>query len=371
MASRAPGADRAETGHGVRIARVGGVPVYLAPSWFLIAAVITAIVAVPLLPTRPVLGLTVGVMQALLLLGCVLVHEAAHAMTARAVGMPVVRIVATVWGGHTSMEAGRSTPGRMALVAFAGPAANAVLAVLALAVRQVGTGDFADRVLLGLVIINGSLAALNFLPGMPLDGGQLLESLVWKVTGDRNRGSVVAGWAGRALAVGVVLWFVGRPLLQGRSLQVFDLWVLVVAGVLWSGATESVRRGHTLSWLERTRLQDVMRPAVAVPASASVQQVLAAGAEVVALDEQGRPAAYVEHQTLLTVPEPARAATPVTAVATRQHPGWAIEADPGGELLPVLAAMENLGLSTVAVNHGGRLVGIVRAADVSASLRRH
>ena len=54
-------------------------PVYLAPSWFIIAVVIVAIVATPYFPDRVGLGVALGVTQALLLLVSVLVHEAAHA----------------------------------------------------------------------------------------------------------------------------------------------------------------------------------------------------------------------------------------------------------------------------------------------------
>lgn len=374
MATRQQEHDEADSGNGVQIARIGGVPVYLAPSWFLIAALITGIVALPLLDTRPLLGITLGFLQALLLLACVLVHEAAHAVTARAVGMPVVRIVATVWGGHTSMEAGRTTPGRMALVAVAGPAANGVVALLALAAAPLVTSDFPHRLLLGLMIINGTLAVLNLLPGMPLDGGQVLESLVWKVTGDRNRGSVVAGWCGRVLAVGVAVWFVLRLLQRrdaGGGFDLFDLWPLVIASVLWSGATESVRRGRTLGWIERTRVADVMRPAVAVPDSASLQQVDAVGGEVVVVDASGRLVAYLDPSVVAQVPEQARPSTPLSAVASLQRDAWVVEADPAGEVLSVVATMENRGLALAAVVHEGRLVGVVHATDISESLRRN
>src|SRR6476646_3324957 len=105
------GGSALESGPGVRIARVGGIPVYLAPSWFLIAIVITVIVAFPVLDTDPLRGIGIGMLQALVLLASVLVHEAAHAVSARALGIPVVRIVANLWGGHTAMGAGRTGPG--------------------------------------------------------------------------------------------------------------------------------------------------------------------------------------------------------------------------------------------------------------------
>ncbi len=364
-----------ERGHGVRIARVSGIPVYLAPSWFLIAVVIVVIVGPPLAQSRPDLGVLaygVGVLQALLLLFSVLVHEGAHAATARAVGMPVVRIVANLWGGHTSMEAGRTTPGRMALVAAAGPLANAVLAGFAWVLLPVVPSGIPDRMVFGAVIINGSLAVLNILPGMPLDGGQVLECLVWKVTGDRNRGSVVAGWAGRVLTLLVVLWFIVRPVLAGQTLGYNQIWVLVIASVLWGGATQSIRRGQALAGIERLRLQDVMRPAVAVTASTSVEQATqTAGRELVVVDQWGRPVAYVDTEHLSSVPPDARPHTPVSAVASHQHEGWVIEADPAGDVMPAVAALQHFEITVGAVVHHGRLVGVVHATDIGQALSRN
>ncbi len=361
--------DEQDRGHGVRIARVAGIPVYLAPSWFLIAVVITVIVAQPLLDTRPLLGIGIGFAQALVLLLCVLVHEAAHAATARAFGLPVVRIVANLWGGHTAMEAGRTTPGRMALVAAAGPASNAVFAALAALALPAVTGDVAHRLVLGLVIINGSLAVLNILPGMPLDGGQVLESLVWKVTGDRNKGSVVAGWSGRLLAVAVVLYFFVRPLAMGQGIGFSQIWVLFIASILWAGATESIRRGRALSTIGRVRLHAVMRPALAVPDTASVAQLPATpGGELVVVDARGRPTAYVDSAHLASVPPDARPHTPVSAVASHQHQGWVIEADPAGDIMPAVAALQEFGIAVGAVVHHGRVVGVVHAADIGRAL---
>src|SRR3954452_3869027 len=99
----------------------------------------------------------------------------------------------------------------MAAIVAPYPASNALLAVLAWLPLLATTGDRTSAVLTGLVIINGTLAVLNFLPGMPLDGGQVVESLVWKATGNRNKGSVFAGWCGRVLTVLLVLWFFVRP----------------------------------------------------------------------------------------------------------------------------------------------------------------
>jgi Zn-dependent protease len=370
MTTAAP--DRPEeSGHGVRIARIGGVPVYLAPSWFLIALVIVVIVAWPVLRTRPLLGLSVGVFQALVLLLSVLVHEGAHALAARAYGMRVLRIVANVWGGHTSFEAPRTTPGPMAAVAAAGPAANALLALLAFVGLTASTGDLAGKLFTGLLLINGSLAVLNILPGMPLDGGQVLESLVWKFTGDRNRGSVIAGWSGRVLAVLVVVWFIGLPLLRGDggALNFDNIWALVVGSVLWNGATDSIRRGRALTQLGAIRLADVAQRAVLLPGDLPAQVAVAHPDLVVTSDETGQPT------LLLLRPDGASptvdAAATLMSVVTRIPVENVVEASPGDDVTLAVMAMQSSGFPTVVLTNGGVPWGITSADRINRAAARN
>ncbi len=85
------------------------------------------------------------------------------------------------------------------------------------------------------------VGVLNLVPGLPLDGGRVLQALVWKVTGNMHRGTIVAAWGGRVAAVLVL----ATPLLSravlGRDPDVFDyLIVVVIASFLWSGATASM-----------------------------------------------------------------------------------------------------------------------------------
>lgn len=366
MTTRAPEKEPEESGHGVRIARVGGVPVYLAPSWFLIAAVIVAIVSTPYFPDRVGLGLALGVTQALLLLVSVLVHEGAHALSARAFRMPVIRIVANLWGGHTSFEAARSSPGRMAAIAAAGPGANAVLALAAWLLLLQTSGEPASVLLGGLVIINGSLAVLNILPGMPLDGGQVVESLVWKATGDRNKGAVVAGWCGRVLAGLLVLGFFVRPLAQGESVGFSSIWVLVIGSVLWTGATESIRRGRAMSTLNRIRLASVTQPVTVLPGAAPVQAALDLPTVVVTPDERGVPCLVFLDTGHELVPS-----APLSAAVTRLPDDNIVEASPDDDVTAVVIAMNTTGVASVVLTSGGTAYGYVDGAAISAALARN
>jgi CBS domain-containing protein len=110
---------------------------------------------------------------------------------------------------------------------------------------------------------------------------------------------------------------------------------------------------------------------VPVPETATVEEAArAAGREVVVLDHRGRPAAYVVAEDLRAVPPAARTHTLVTAVASTQHVGWVIEADPAGDVLPALAALQQFGIPVGAVLHHGRLQGVVHVADLIAAISR-
>lgn len=368
MTTRAPEQDPAESGHGVRIARIAGVPVYLAPSWFLIAAVIIAIVARPYLPDRVGTGILIGVTQALLLLFSVLVHETAHAMTALLFRMPVIRIVANLWGGHTSFEAIRSTPGRIAAISAAGPASNAVLALVAWLLLLGTTGDRTSAVLTGLVIINASLAVLNVLPGMPLDGGQIVESLVWKATGDRNKGSIVAGWGGRVLTALLVLWFFVRPLVERRQIGFDAVWVLVIGSVLWSGATASIRRGRALSSVSRLRVGDVAEAVVVLPPQTSLGDAAAHPDLVLTTDERGAPVLLLLEGAAHSGLDPA---TPLISVVTRLPDECLVPAEPGDSLDLVLATMGRLGVGLVVLTRNGHPWALTSGDRIEAAFSRN
>ena len=94
---------------GLRLATIGGVPVYIGGSWPIIAVIIVVTFGPQIADGRPGLGAAaylVALAYALLLLVSVLAHEAAHAVVATRSGYRVNRVVADLWGGHTAYEIG-------------------------------------------------------------------------------------------------------------------------------------------------------------------------------------------------------------------------------------------------------------------------
>lgn len=315
------------------------MPVYLRPTWFLVAAAVTLLYA----PTvrdavlvDPGAEYAIAFLLAVLLLLSVLVHELAHAAVAAATGTPATHIVLDLWGGHTAFDRESSGPWRSIGVAAAGPLSNAALALVTeVLARGAEPGGVTRLLLTATATANLLVAGFNALPGLPLDGGRVLEGLVWRATGDQLRGTVVAGWAGRLLAGSLVAWTL-LATASGRRGPVLALWLLLIAWVLWRGAGQAIDAARWNRRAEAARIDDLLQRAVAVPSTATVATALAAvtaaGARaVVVLDVYGRPAAIVDERAAAEVPAARAALVPVAAVAHPLPEGAVLPAGLGGD----------------------------------------
>jgi Zn-dependent protease len=363
---------RRSLGEGIPLGRIAGIPVILAYSWFVIAAFTVAAYGPVLAFRNPALGAGayyVAFAYALLLLVSVLVHELAHALTAKMYGWPSEKIVLNLWGGHTQFESFTATPGRSVLVALAGPAANFALAggtwLVVSAVHPTGVADILTNIFLWANLVIG---IFNVLPGLPLDGGRLVESAVWKVTGSHAKGTIAAGWGGRIIVIALALWFVALPLLRGGNPDTSTLLITVlVCGFLWMGASGSIQQGRLRSRLHLVSAAALAEPAVGLPESATVADVLqvtaGGGPAVVLYAPDGRPTSVVDPAALAAVPASAAAATPASAVAPVLGAGaYVPEWSRGQELLQYLAQLE--GHDYAVIDHKGRVTGLLRQSTV-------
>lgn len=344
---------------GLHVATVGGVPVYLGWGWFVLAGVIM-LLNVQANPGLGVQAYVVGAAWALSLLIAVLVHEGAHAFVARRLGLHVLRIVTGMFGGHTAYDGRTLRPGASAAIAAAGPAANLLLGGLAWLLAQPTTG-MTRWLLDGAVWMNVLLGVFNLLPGLPLDGGAIVDALVWGVSGKRHLGLLAAGWVGRLLAVGIVLLAVVRPLLQGRQTATSTaIWTVLIALILWRGATAAIARGQARKVLARVSLADVATPAMVVPPDALIGD-LPPGRAVLGLDERDRPLLVLGAVEGLT-PQ-----TPVSAGLIRLPEESLLPLQPDGDLLDVVLALQTAH-APVVLTSGGRPWGVVTREGLEAAL---
>lgn len=373
---------------GWRLATVGGVPVYVARSWPVFGVVLAALVGSSLLDSAPSLGwlaYATGAGFALLLLASVLLHEAAHAAAALGCGYRVERVVIDLWGGHTAYESPRVRPGHSALVAVVGPLANGALAALGWALGQVVTSGVPGFLVTVFTVSNLALAGFNLLPGLPLDGGHLLDALVWTATGRRHLGLLVAGWAGRALVVALVAWTIVVPFAVGTAPSFLRVGLVALIGaVLWSGATQAVRAGRAAATLSRVDVRDVLRPVITVAPDTRVEEVWpdpVPGRVVLVRGgpgDRGDAGGSGDPVGVLAVPGAAGAppvslpaGTPVSALCARQPRGWVVRVDPADPptLADVVARMVSLSASVIALARTGQdAYGVVVADDIGHAL---
>lgn len=354
--------------HGWRIGTLGGIPVYLGRSWPIIVLVIVALYGPDLArgPRSAVEAYLIALAYALLLLLSVLLHEAAHALAARWKGQRVDRVVADMWGGHTVYDATRATPGTTALVAFVGPLTNLVLGAIGLALLPLVEGT-PYLLLQAVAVTNLVVGVFNLVPGLPMDGGQIVSALVWRVTGRRSTGLVAAGWLGRLVALGLVGW-AALPLVQGEEPDFGVLIWVLIALFLWKGASDAIRSGPIMD-ATAGPIRDVLEPAVVVgltePIEAATTRAMAQPGPVIVVvcDERGVPVGTLNADAAQAVPPADRARVPVSGAYTVQPDSWVVRLRADASVADLVRPMVLASLSAAAVVdvETGAVLGVARA----------
>ncbi|MGC9537961.1 site-2 protease family protein [Streptomyces sp. UG1] len=367
---------------GLLMGRPFGVPVYVAPSWFLVAALITWVFGGQLDRVLPELGAArylVSLFFAVAFYASVLVHELAHTIAALRFKLPVRRIQLQFFGGVSEIEKEAETPGREFVLAFVGPLLSLVLAAVFYgAMQTVEPGTVPGVLLAGLMFSNLIVAAFNLLPGLPLDGGRMLRAVVWKITGKPMTGTIAAAWVGRALAVSVL---VGLPLLTqsgalgadavdnvGMDTVMDALLAAILAAIIWTGAGNSLRMARLREHLPELRARTLTRRAVPVetdtPLSEALRRANSAGARaLVVVDADGNPVSLVREAAIVGVPEHRRPWVAVSGLAQDLTDGMRVSAELAGEeLLDTLRATP--ATEYLVVEETGEIYGVLSAADV-------
>ena len=263
-------------GRAWRVGRIGGIDIRVDTSWLFLAIFIVyswwASFTSPPLDISSGTGLALAVGAAVLFFASVLAHELAHAGMARARGLPVSDITLFLFGGATSTPVEDRGPADEFLVTVVGPLTSLAVGGVYIGIAQfrglspalAGAIDYLGR-------LNILLAIFNVLPGFPLDGGRILRSAVWRLTGDRDRATSFAARVG----VGTAAVLIGLGVWQIAENGVYGVWLAFIGWFLLQASRTTVQRTRVRKALSGGSAEEAMsEPAPSIPADMPLMEAL-------------------------------------------------------------------------------------------------
>jgi Zn-dependent protease len=357
----------------IRVGNLFGIPFYIHPSWFLVVGLVAWSYSSGLTAQFPWLsgGLAflLGLMTALLLFTSVVAHELGHSFVAIHQGIDVKSITLFIFGGLASLEKESQTPGEAFWVAIAGPLVSLLLYGTFTVINVTTAATGATAAILGvLASVNLALALFNLIPGLPLDGGNILKAAVWKITGNPYKGVSFASGVGQvfggvAIASGLI------PLLFFGSFANF--WNLLIGFFLLQNAGRAA---------QFARVQEKCTGLTAADAVTTDSPIVSANTSLrefadqrifqnqdwrkfLVTDEEGRLVGVINLDDLRGIPTTQWTQTPISTVMKSIEQSTTVKSDQ--PLLEVVQLLEQQKLSTLSViRDNGVLVGILEKTAV-------
>ena len=359
-----------------RIFRIAGIDINIHISWLIILVFLTFSLATGWFPiTYPGSSTAtyylLGFIASILLFVSVLLHELAHSFVARSRGLQVKSIVLFIFGGVSNIEQEPQTPGIEFSMAFVGPLVSLLIGVVCyglwLLVR--GTHSLIVPILSYLALMNIILGIFNLIPGFPLDGGRVLRSIIWKVTGNFQTATNITTFVGQAFAYLIILWgillfFAGNAF--NGLIIIFTGWFLLTSAQ--SARSQSVLdtafRGVTVNQIINTNV-------MTVPANISLQKLvdeyfLPRGLRSAFVMQGDQLAGLITLSDIRHVP---RDQWPQTPVGYAMIPLERLHTiTPQQNVKDVLPLMTGQDVNQLAVVQDGRLVGVLTREGILRSL---
>lgn len=350
-----------------KIARVAGIDVYVHATFLLLLAWI----GFGAYRAGGAPAAVQGVVFILAVFALVVMHEYGHALTARRYGVPTKDITLLPIGGVARLDHMPTDPRQELVVALAGPAVNAVLALLIagilFATGRLGPGapevTVADEraflgggLLMQLLRINLTLLGFNLLPAFPMDGGRVLRAALAMANGDYAKATVQAARVGRVFAL--LFGVLGLFVLNAPMLVLIALFVWLGAAGEAAGATQAAAlEGVTIRNLMIT---DLRMLAPTDPLSRAVEYVLAGFQQDFPIVDDGAVVGVLTRAALLKALARLAPSTPVGDVMSRDFQ----VADPAEPVEGALARLRECGCQSLPVVRGRELLGLLTLENV-------
>jgi len=229
----------------ISIGKILGIPIYLDYSWFLILALLTWMLAQNYFPLEfknwtKFSYWTVGFITSIFFFLSILLHEFGHSIIAIKYKIKVKRITLFLFGGIAEISNEPSKSSADFWIAVAGPITSFILAAFFyLSAKAFVHNQYVAASFQYLAFINFILAIFNLIPGFPLDGGRILRAIVWAITKNFKRATIIAANAGRIFG----LLFIMFGVFQIFQNNVFNgLWIVFIGWFLEIAAMSQIQK---------------------------------------------------------------------------------------------------------------------------------
>ena len=255
------------------LGKIFGIQFRLHFTWFIIFILLTGILVYPNLSSLSYW--IIGVSTSLLFFASVVLHELAHCLVGRANGIPTVSITLFIFGGISQMTGEVMRPGTELRIAIAGPASSLLLSgifgLLWLLIKDINTPISAMAS--WLAIMNLILAIFNLIPGFPLDGGRVLRSVLWHITGDFIRSSRIASKVGQGVGYLLILTGIIIVILRPLDFSWFDgIWIALIGWFLEGTASASYNQIRQQKAESNFSIIDITSPDITITPPSSTTE---------------------------------------------------------------------------------------------------
>jgi Zn-dependent protease/CBS domain-containing protein len=362
--------------HTISLGKIFGIPIGLDYSWFLIFALMTWSLAVSYFPTEfsnwpQAQYWIVGAITAVMLFVSVLLHELGHSVISIRNKVPVRSITLFIFGGVSQIESEPPSATAEFWIAIAGPIVSFALAGLFTLAQQALT-SFAPLFALVkyLAYINGVLGLFNLIPGFPLDGGRIFRAIVWGVTHNLRRSTIIAANVGRFIAFGFILIGVWQLFIGNFG---GGIWIAFIGWFLESAASSQIHQQMVEKLLDGHKVSEAMvRNYTTIPADVSLQRlvdehILGNGHRSFVVKENGHALGLLTIHQIKEIPRDEWSNTRVDSAMLPLEKAQIVQ--PSTELEEALKEMDSEGVNQLPVMENGNLVGTLNRESVISFLR--
>ena len=263
----------------MKIARIYGIDIKLRLSTLFIVALVGFYAAIfyGSIVSGPTLTdlILVGLINGLIILFSVLLHELTHSLVAQRYGLKVTEIEMYIFGGASKIEEEPKTPKSEFVISIVGPLSSLVIGFAFLAGLLFNPLSLSAMLYVTLFysgITNIGLGIFNLLPAYPMDGGRVLRAALWSRRRDIISATKTAARVGSFFAYGLIAFGLFYTFFIGLF---SGFWFIIIGFFLNSQTKQAYLQTRNEMTLARLKAKDMMSlPKLEIPFDTTITDAL-------------------------------------------------------------------------------------------------